>query len=77
MPLALPRMIEIEGKLVIAFSHFVFGETPSVCFYSVDEGREIMQCQGTSMLVHISDETNDETGVKEQDCVFYTNPIYC
>ncbi len=79
IPTALPQMIKVEEERVIIFSRFVFGELPSVCFYSVNQQREFMQCHGTSMLLHLSprvkiDEQNFD---EEQTCIFYTNPTFC
>ena len=60
---------------VIVFSRFVYGELPSVCFYSPEKGREILQCQGSSMLVHTSLTADPST--QTHSCLFYANPFFC
>lgn len=71
-------MIKVDEERVIIFSRFVFGELPSVCFYSLKLGREFMQCNGTSMLLHMSPRVKTDNSLEEeQSCIFYSNPTFC
>ena len=36
LPLANPTCLIIEGKRMIVFSRFLYGERPRVCFYNVE-----------------------------------------
>ena len=55
LPQAWPKMILFNDKKVIVFSYFQYGERPSTMFYSVGQGREIIQCLASNMLLHVSE----------------------
>ena len=62
---------------MIVFSRFLFGERPRVCFYSVEQEREVVEYHGASMLLHISPISDSITGHTEHGLLLYTNPVYC
>ena len=77
LPSAYPCCQILMGKRVLIFSRFQYGERPSVCFYSVEQGREVLQCLGAAMFLCQTPDSNAATEQENNQFLFYANPIFC
>ncbi len=65
-------MMKLEDKRVIVFAQTKYNEQPSLNFYSVEDKRDVLQCNGTTMLFDLSPANDDPSKYRG---LFYINPI--